>query len=251
MLHPTLPDDTPTTANGRYVYKSLGTWSSASDVDVFLSRFTHANDYKDGDTELALGNYVTIQDGTYNAKWMIAGFDMEHNQTAADGTVYDNGLGICMIPVIHVTNGHWNYDNTINGGYNSSIMNTAVLPGIVTNLQNILGSHIVERNVLLSNNCNSAGSYSYNWTTAYATLMNVGQMTGTFASHQNKYDDGEANYKLPIFDNMTYSTGYNFWLRGILHHANAYYVSSNGEIGSMYFGYAGGSYYVRPLIYLR
>ena len=76
--------------NERYESKYLGTWSSSTDMDVFFNRFNHDTNYKDGETKLSLGNYVTINDGTYNVQWEIAGFDMEHNQSAADGTVYDN-----------------------------------------------------------------------------------------------------------------------------------------------------------------
>ena len=245
----------PTSANKRYVSKNLGTWSSISDVDVFLSRFTHANDYKDGDVELALGNYVTIQDGTYNAIWEIAGFDMEYKQKSADGNIYDNGLGICMIPLTHVTTATWNNSNTVSGAYKSSTMHTTHLPTIVTNLQNVLGSHIVNRNVLLSSGVNSdSHSNVYTWTMAHATLMSIGQMTGTFAKNSNKYDDGEANYKLPIFDSKEYKTGYNFWSRGIWGiPGTKYRIWFVNSTGGIVFNdiYIYGTCGVRPLIYLR
>ena len=80
-------------------------------MNTFFSRFNRSTVYKDGNTKLRVGNYVTIQDGTYNAVWEIAGFDMEHNQTAADGTVYDNGYGICMIPKTQLTELYWNNSN--------------------------------------------------------------------------------------------------------------------------------------------
>ena len=119
--------------NTRYESKDLGTWSTTSDVDTFMATYNQANNY----TGLSLGNYVTIQDGTYNAIWEIAGFDMEHNQTAADGTVYDNGYGICMIPKTHVIIESWNDTNTTTGGYKSSRMHNTVLPTVVTNLKTV------------------------------------------------------------------------------------------------------------------
>lgn len=253
MRNPTLPDYKPTSANKRYAANSLGTWSSISDIDVFLSRFTHENDYKDGNTELALGNYVTIQDGTYNTSWMIAGFDMEYNQLDADGNRYDNGLGICMIPQTYVIYGKWNVDTVLTGAYKSSYVNTTLLPTVVNNLQNVLGSHIVNRNVLLSSNID--GSYhsnAYTWTTAYATLMNVGQITGAFAANNNRYDDGEANYKLPIFDHKGYKIGDNFWLRNVWGRSGgtvrAWIVGADGILNNINFGNVAG---IRPLIYLR
>ena len=236
-----------------YSSTNLGTWSSISDVDTFLSRFNHSTVYKDGDTKLRLGNYVTIQDGTYNAIWEIAGFDMESNQLAADGTVYDNGYGICLIPQTQLTTGKWNINNTLVGAYKSSSMHNTYLPTIVSKLQNVLGSHIVTRNVLLSSSVGSNNHPNgYTWTTAHATLMSIGQMTGTFAENRNKYDDGEANYKLPLFNLKDYKTNYNFWSRGIWGYNNDFYivwcVSTNGSVTPIQ---VYDALWIRPLIYIR
>ena len=245
-----IPDD----PNERYSPTNLGTWSSKSDVNSFFSRFNSTNNYKDGDTRLGLGDYVTIQDGTYNTIWIIAGFDMEYNRTASDGTVYDNGYGICLIPQTQLTTATWNASNTLTGAYKSSTMHTTHLPDIVTKLQTILGSHIAQRNVLLSSSVDSNGySNAYTWTTAYATLMSIGQMTGAFAENRNKYDDGEANYKLPIFNSKDFKTGSYFWSRGVYAALNAvncyaWCVYSDGDVNNYRVTYANG---VRPLIYLR
>ena len=179
---------------------------------------------------------------------------MEYNRKASDGTVYNNGYGICMIPKDIVINATWNNSDTLIGGYMSSTMHTSHLPSIVTKLQTVLGSHIVNRNVLLSSDTlhTNRQSYEYTWTTAYATLMSIGQMTGTFASHTNKYDDGEANYKLPLFNYTDYKNYSDCWTRGIqgykygVHYV--YGVTSQGIISS---GNAIGEHGVRPLIYLR
>ena len=236
--------------NTRYESKDLGTWSSTSDVDTFMSKYNHDSNYAYGGVKLSLGNYVTIQDGKYNAVWEIAGFDMESHQTAADGTAYDNGYGICMIPKTYVTTGAWGIDNTTNGGYKSSYMHNTVLPGIVTNLNTVLGNHIVNRIVLLSSSSGSNDySDAYTWTTADATLMSVGQMTGTFASYRNKYDDGEANYKLPLFNYENYWTSSSFWTRGVAYDTGVWSISSDGRIYNNVAGDDGNR--VRPLIYLR
>ena len=244
-------DDDP---NTRYESVSLGTWSSVSDVDTFLSKYTHNNGYYDftTGTKLKLGNYVTIQDGTYNAIWEIAGFDMEHNQTAADGTVYDNGYGICMIPKTQVTTGQWNTPGTT-GDYKSSYMHNTLLPDIVTKLKNVLGTHIVTRNVLLSSTVTGNNSSAYTWTTADATLMSIGQMTGTFASNNNKYDDGEANYKLPLFNYEAFKTASTFWSRGVYGVFGSIYRVwiVQDERNSIYINDIDGTCAVRPLIYLR
>lgn len=177
---------------------------------------------------------------------------MESNQLAADGTTFDNGYGICMIPQTQVTTEQWNNSNTLTGAYKSSTMHTTRLPGIVTTLQRVLGSHIVQRNVLLSSSVNANKSNAYTWTTAYATLMSIGQMTGTFAANRNKYDDGEANYKLPIFDSKEYKTGSGFWSRGVWgYDALDYRAWLVGNEGSIYYGLVTNVSGVRPLIYLR
>ena len=239
---------TITDPNDRYVVKQLDTWTSAAAVDEFFNKFTHSNYYRNGVTELSLGNYVRIQDGTYNVDWVIAGFDKEYNQSASDGTMYNNGYGICLIPKTQVTTGQWNTSDTTSGGYKSSYMHNTVLPGIVTKLKNVLGNHIVNRNVLLSSTVTSGKSSAYTWTTADATLMSVGQMTGTFASHNTKYDDGEAIYKLPLFNYEEYKTSSDFWSRGVVNSSVAWLVSGDGYVSHGSAGYTSG---VRPLIYLR
>ena len=171
---------------------------------------------------------------------------------AADGTVYDNGYGIALIPRTQLMTATWNNSNTVAGAYKASTMHTSHLPTVVSNLKKVLGSHIVTRNVLLSKSVD--GNYhsnSYVWTTAEATLMSIGQMTGTFGSNQNQYDDGEAYYKLPIFNSKEYKTGSTFWSRGVwgsYNHCYAWYVYSDGSINAYY---VSNTYGVRPLIYIR
>ena len=240
------------------------TISSTTDADTFSSRFHHSTDssipsYYDSTTgtTLALGNRININDGTYNTQWMIAGFDVEYNRTASDGITYNNGYGIALIPVIQMGTAAWNASDTLTGAYTSSTMHTSTIPTRMSALQTVLGDHLVERDVLLSTAVSGSGesmnSSAYAWTKCYGTLMSIGQMTGTFASNSNKYDDGEANYKLPLFDNMEYKTGSNFWSRGVWGYYGSYY-------GAWYV-YTGGSVYdyyvtssdhgVRPLIYIR
>ena len=238
--------------NKRYESKNLGTWSSASDIDNFLSTYTHENNYEG----LSLGNYVMINDGTYSATWEVAGFDMEHGQLAADGTVYDNGYGICLIPKYSIfrTSIPFSSGNTVDGAYMSSYAHTTGIPTIITNLKNVFGNHIVNRNVLLSNNIGPYNhSNGYQWTTAEGTLMSVGQMTGTFGAHRNKYDDGEANYRLPVFNYENYwDSSYFRNTRCIWGDSGSYYevwvIDTSGNVTK---AYAKNSIRPSPLIYIR
>ena len=241
------PIDT-STPNTRYEVKNLGTWSSTADVDNFLYKCCHDTGYYSA----SIGSYVTINDGTYNKQWVIAGFDMEHNATAADGSTYDNGYGICLIPKKSLGNYVWDNSNTSNG-YNGSTINTSTLPTVANNLKKVLGDHLVLRNVLLSNSRDSNYYAStYTWTTAYCTLMSTGQVTGTFASNRNKYDDGEANYKLPLFNYETWNFDTLAWLRGLYGIDNYYiYVYSITANGGSHYALCNHDYGLRPLIYIR
>ena len=106
----------------------------------------------------------------------------------------------------------------------------------------------MNRNVLLSNSVSGHNSSAYTWTTADATLMSIGQITGTFGSHNTKYDDGEANYKLPLFNYEEFKTSSSFWSRGVSGYADAWIVYSDGDVGV---NYTSNTFGVRPLIYLR
>ena len=226
---------------------------SIADIDLFLSKYNHKNNYDDGKTKLHVGDSIQLIDGIYNTIWQIAGFDCEHNRTAANGTVYDNGYGIALIPYFpYLPQDVWNSTTTISGGYKGSTANTSILPTIATNLKNTtLGSHLVNRNVLLSSSVESNYvSTAMTWTTAEATLMSMGQLTGAFGLNSGFYDDGEANYKLPLFNYTTYNhLRVAFWLRG-----------TGGGSGKVHIvdedGYndqrsVTNSYYYRPLIYIR
>ena len=228
--------------NKMYESRSLGTWSSVSDVDTFLSQYTHENRY----SGLQLGNYVTIQDGTYNIQWQIAGFDMEHNQTAASGTTYDNGYGICLIPKDMQYSSNWGSNNSIIAGAYKSASIRTTLGRISGQLRSaVLGDHLINRNVLLSDSVDTNGkSYSYTWLTYTVELMSIGQITGSFGINMNKYDDGEANYKMPIFDYKPFTDNYgNTWTRNIY---GALPASYNGGYGAWYV-HTSGSIYKNPI----
>ena len=242
-----LPVDT-STPNTRYKSQNLGTWYNTTDVDDFLYNCCHNSGYYGA----TIGSYVTIKDGTYNKEWIIAGFDMEHNHRASDGNTKDNGYGICLIPKKSLITCVWDSNSTTNG-YNGSSINKTVLPTVANNLKKVLGDHLVQRNVLLStardvSYCASA----YEWTTAYCTLMSTGQVTGTFASNTNRYDDGEANYKLPLFNYETWSFDNWAWLRGLC--SKSYgnnYVYGISNSGKSDWNLCYSSLGLRPLIYIR
>lgn len=241
----------PSDPNTRYKSQNLGTWSNTADVDNFVYECCHDTGYYGA----TIGSYVTIKDGTYNKEWVIAGFDCEKNHKASDDTIKDNGYGICLIPKKSLGNYVWD-SNSTSKGYYGSTMNKTTLPTVANNLRKVLGNHLVQRNVLLSNSSTSNYYASgYTWTTAYCTLMSMGQITGSFASNSNKFDDGEANYKLPLFNYESWSFDTWSWLRGLYGDYSGFYGSGvysiNTSGGSDYDGCRYSNYGLRPLIYIR
>ena len=116
----------------------------------------------------------------------------------------------------------------------------------------MLGDHLIKRNVLLSSASDSSYYASaYTWTTVYCTLMNMRQVTGTFASNSNKYDNGEANYKLPLFNYETWSFNAWAWLRELYGGDTGYYVYILTTSGGSDWYNCDASGGVRPLIYIR
>lgn len=222
--------------------------TSTSQADTFCNTYNHANGYNG----LKLGQRIYIGDGTYNQLWYIAGFDCEYNTVAADGTIKSNGYGICLIPEIYVTEANWsngsyvissfmpNVSSFPRTSYKQSTIHTSTLPTVANNLRNVLGNHLINRKVLLGSRVNLTytptttsinGTNAYTWTTAYCTLLSPKQITGTYFSRKytngsdgsysytppeyssNKYDDGEANYKLPLFNYEKASMGTAYWTR--------------------------------------
>ena len=139
-------------------------------------------------------------------------------------------------------------------------MHTTTLPAVANNLKNVLGDHLINRNVLLGNSINTTkDTFSYIWTTSYCTLMSGCQLTGKIGEYWNSYDDGEANYKLPLFDYTTFRiTTSTYWIRG------RYYNSINGIGYHTFYSFKEGgpieigagpcensNIGVRPMIYIR
>ena len=249
-----IPQPDTSDPNTRYDSDIFYTINNITDTDDFCNTYNHSNNYNG----LKLGQIININANSFSNYWYIAGFDMEYNHTASDGTVKNNGYGICLIPAYLTINVYWKLDGDISGGYIESdvhhLLNGAsgYNQSYINNLKTVLGSHLINRKVLLSSSASS-----YTWTTSYVTLMSGYQLTGEVAKYNDKYDDGEANYKLPLFNYINIYKGYlgNFgyyWIRGFYYNYNytglAYFVSQD-------FGISGkdpaDQIYIRPMIYIR
>ena len=244
--------------NGVYRGKNLGTLASLTDVENFISEHNFATTTF---SDLFLGDYFTIQDGTYNANWMIAGFNTEYYKGwLVDGSSETQWIvtpHITLIPRIPLFNAQMNSTNTTSGGYKGSAMHTSTLPTVVSNLQTVLGTHLLKRYALLSNAVDTTrsnmfgtaggASSSWEWTEVYATLPSEVQIYGSTIWSSSGYDTGEACMKLPVFNfiNHVQFSRWAFWLRGVASFSSFCDASYDGHAGT--WG-ASNSPGVRPVI---
>lgn len=245
--------------NGIYRGKNLGTFTSTTELETFLSNHEIATG---NFTDLYLGDYFTIQDGTYNANWMIAGFDTEFYKGWLDNpsnpTPYITQHHLTLIPRAPLFNAQMNSTNTTVGGYKGSAMHTSTLPTVVSNLQTVLGTHLLKRYALLSNAVDTTrsnmfgtaggASSSWEWTEVYATLPSEVQIYGSTIWSSSGYDTGEACMKLPVFNfiNHVQFSRWDFvWLRGVA--SSSDFCIASG-IGYAHAWGASNSLGVRPVI---
>ena len=203
----------------------IATINSITDANQFCNIYNHNNRYNG----LKLGQKIKINDGAYNINWLIAGVDYEADNIADDGSPNNNGHGICLIPesvpirlVQWDSRAPWNsvdFNDMMHIPYINSTIRTNALRSIGDNLKNVLGDHLINRNVLLGSSVSNSlyqGTISYTWTKDYCTLMSPLQIIGencykrhsgdNFSMVSNNYDNGEANYKLPLFNYMKLNT---------------------------------------------
>ena len=189
----------------------VATFNSISDVNNFCNRYNHDNGYNG----LKLGQRIKINNSKYypysyydqylSKHWYIAGFDCERNKQASDGTIYDNGYGICLYPCYPIIENEDSSTKTTfqlgNKPYFNSNIHQNILPAMCSYLIDILGDHLINRNVLLANNVDDEWfSKSYTWTTSYSTILSITQLIGKYPNIMcTVYDDGEAIYHLPLF----------------------------------------------------
>ena len=184
-----------------YSNTNVDTWNSLADVNAFFTRHTPEN----GWAGLKLGNYVRINDGTYNLNWGIFGFDCELNRTAATGQSYNNGRGLMMRPInnlLYASSGvAWKTTNSVSGGYASSNLNTVCNSTVYNKLKVVCGTHIIHRRVYLSNAVDSNNRSSSVGTLSRYLVLPTRRQLGIVETRYppTDYDIGEANYKLPLY----------------------------------------------------
>jgi hypothetical protein len=204
--------------NGIFRGKDLGTVSSLNEYIAF--RQAHGIDNKSY-TDLYLGDYFKIQDGTYNVEWMVAHFDYYVNKGE---TV--SPRGVVLIPRITCGESKMNNTNTTEGGYAATIANVTTCPAIASKLQTVLGSYLLSNKLLFSTATNASipsmaganwqgASTNWAWTASQCSLPTEVQIYGSTVIGSSFYDVGESCEKLAVFNfinHIEYSRS-GFWLR--------------------------------------
>ena len=215
---------------------------TSSNVESWFTKYI----YSDSDRfnpNISCGTRFTINDGTYNAQWIVVGADTEIGK----GDVQLAKPHLSLIPVTDLGNGVMNDYSTTAGAYVGSKMNRQTIPAIVEALQKVLGRHLLARRVKLANNIDSNGkSNSSAYYTVYANLMCERQVFGK-STLENSYDIGDDTEALPGFKNYKnkiYGSS-RFWLRSVYNYHAFVFARSNGSVSHAYARAFRG---VRPLI---
>lgn len=259
--------------NGIYRGSNLGTISSLAQLEAFLTEHEVASGKF---TNLYLGDYIKIQDGTYNGNWCIAGFGTEANKGSSN---VPNKNTLSLIPLGNLTNAQMNSTNTTGvskntdnplyaetqgvetAGYQAywgSDMAQITMPDIEAKLTAVLGTHLKTRDILCSMTMTpttpsmagagaNGASTNWGWKAVKAALLTEVQVYGSTVYSSSNFDVGEGYEKLPIF-NFISPVGQgraDWWLRAVA--SSSYFALASG---TGYAGAYGASYTlgVRPLI---
>ena len=259
--------------NGIYRGTNLGTITSLADIESFLTEHEVATGKF---TNLYVGDYIKIQDGTYNANWCIAGFGTEVNKGSSNIPTKNT---ISLIPTGNLLSTSMNSTNTTGvskntnnplyattqgtetAGYQAywgSDMAQITIPDIEAKLTAILGSHLKTRDVLCTTTMTSStesmagagltgASTGSAWKAVKAALLTEVQVYGSTVYSSSSYDIGEGYEKLPIFNftNPVAQGRSHWWLRSVASSAN-FALSTADGVASSYI--ASASRGVRPLI---
>ena len=239
--------------NAIYRGKNLGTITSAN-LSTFLSDHGITNGTF---TDLYLGDYFVIQDGTYNAEWMVAGFNTHMNKGSSNIVTANH---IAIIPRTTLFNDKMNSEHVTTGGYKGSYMHTTVMATVTTKLNGVLGTHLLTRDALLSNTVdttNKSSAYTawtgassnWEWVATRCELMTETEVYGAPIFSSSAYDQGEGCMKLPVFNfiNHVQFARAHFWLRSVANSTGFCFASGDGLAN---YGGAGFSFGVRPLALL-
>ena len=240
--------------NGIYRGKNLGAISSVSELETFLT----AHKVSDGlFTDLYVGDYFTLKDGTYNKEWEIAGFDLYLGKG-----MDTNKHHLTLIPKRSLLKSVMNSTNTSTGGYYNSYMNQTTIPAVVTNMKKVLGDHMLTKQCLLTDTVDAniasnagaglkgAATGTWTWRNVQAVLPSEVEALGYTCASSSWFDVMDACMPLPLFrfKNHREPDGQDWWLRAVATSYGFANVSGTGSLGANHNASSSGG--VRPLIWV-
>ena len=243
-------DTVGTSHNGIYGGRNFGAITSAN-IGSFLSEHKVAEGLF---TDLYVGDSFTIQDGTYNKEWEIAGFDTYLHKGDTELTKHH----LALIPKVNLLEARMNPTDTTTGGYKGSEMFKTTLPAVVANLEKALGARLLTRRAMLSNATNATiksmagadwngATTGWEWTDVKAALMSEVAVYGSKVFSSSFHDVGEDCERLPIFQFKGHSyTRQWFWLRAVASSTAFAYANFSGNAHVAVASDSSGG--VRPLI---
>ena len=208
--------------------------------------------YKD----LYLGDYFKIQDGTYNAEWMVAHFNYYLNIGSVSGS-----RGVVLIPRTPFSdNLAMGATHSSSGGYVGSYAYTNYCPAIATAISTVLGSYLLSINVGLTNRVEdtipsmaglgwNGASDHWDFYSVQCVLPTENQIFGACNVSSNFYDSGTECQKFAVFNfiNQVEFDRSHFWMRAVVDSRSFAFAHATG-VPSHYD--AGNSLPIRPIIYI-
>ena len=204
--------------------------------------------------DLYIGDYFIATCNGVSTKWRLAGFDIYYRCGDTQLTRHH----AVVIPDNALMRSNMNNDHVTTGSYVGSRMYTEVLPGLSTQISNMVGSsHLIKYRDLFANATTNVASGGYSgWTGASSSwawydctirLCSEVDVYGTRSFSSSGYDIGMACVQLPLFrlsPDLRIEANRDWWWLS----AVAYSVSFCGVSGDGYanLDWASGVGGVRP-----
>ena len=204
--------------------------------------------------DLYIGDYFIATCNGVSTKWRLAGFDIYYRCGDTQLTRHH----AVVIPDNALMRSNMNNDHVTTGSYVGSKMYTEVLPGLSTQISNMVGSsHLIKYRDLFANATENVASGGYSgWTGASRSwawydctirLCNEVDMYGTCSFSSSGYDVGMACVQLPLFrlspDLRVEANRDWWWLSAVASSDYFCSVSCNGDAD---YGWASNVLGVRP-----
>lgn len=263
--HATSAGEATNDGNGNNI---ANTYGKISDVAGYHNSIFRGNDitskFTDGSlfTAISAGTFNDLYIGDYfiatcngvSTKWRLAGFDIYYRCGDTQLTRHH----AVVIPDNALMRSNMNNDHVTTGSYVGSRMYTEVLPGLSTQISNMVGSsHLIKYRDLFANATENVASGGYSgWTGASSSwgwydctirLCNEVDVYGTCSFSSSGYDVGMACVQLPLFrlspDLRVEANRDWWWLSTVANSGGFCDVNANGSAGDYWASAVSG---VRP-----